>query len=83
MSIARWAWEKPEWSEMYPSATTFRLENLHLKMLFSGSDITVWQIQEVNILLLILLETFPNQREMDIKRSSTWTQIIIYYIADA
>jgi hypothetical protein len=60
MSIARWAWEKPEWSEMYPSATTFRLENLHLKMLFSGSDITVWQIQEVNILLLILLETFPN-----------------------
>jgi hypothetical protein len=69
---------------MYPSATTFRLENLHLKMLLSGSDtITVWQIQEVNLLLLILLETFPNQREMDVKRSSPWTQIIIYSIADA
>jgi hypothetical protein len=53
-------------------------------MLLSGSDtITVWQVQEVNLLLLILLETFPNQREMDIKRSSTWTQIIIYSIADA
>jgi hypothetical protein len=61
MSIAPWAWENPEWSEMYPSATTFRLENLHLKMLLSGSDtITVWQIQEVNLLLLILSETFPN-----------------------
>jgi hypothetical protein len=84
MSIAPWAWEKPEWSEMYPSATTFRLENLHLKMLLSGSDtITVWQIQEVNLLLLILSETFPNRREVDIKRSSTWTQIIIYSIADA
>jgi hypothetical protein len=80
MSIAPWVWEKPEWSEMYRYATTFRLENLHLKMLLSGSDtITVWQIQEVNI----LLETFPNQREMEVKRSSTWTQIIIYSIADA
>jgi hypothetical protein len=84
MRIAPWAWEKPEWSQTYPSATTFRLKNLLLKTILSGSDaITVWQIQEVNLLLLILLETFPNRREMDVKRSSTWTQIIIYSIADA